>query len=345
MSDTRTEKPTPRRLREARQKGQGFTRSPEVAVAFSLLGAVLSLRLLAPSVVNGVAIEARRFFAAAGSPDPLGLAAERVLPMVAGALFPFLAVAVLGALASGVAQTGILFVPAAAKPRLDNLSWRRGLERLRPTRVAWDLVRAAVKTALLVALTWSSLEAWIEFLRARHSLSVALQMTTDQAWGLIARTALVAVAVAIADYAINRYRTQKGLKMTRSEVKRDLKDQEGDPVLKMRRRRLASEISRNRMIGDVGRADVVVTNPTHIAIALRYDPKEPAPRVVARGAGVLAERIKTEARRNGVFVTENKPLARALYRSCKVGQFIPSSLYEAAAVVLATAFRRRGWAA
>lgn len=345
MSDTRTEKPTPRRLREARKEGQGFTKSPEVAVAFSLLGAVLSLRLIAPGVVEGVVNEARRFFAAAGSPDPLAFVSQRVGPMIAGALLPFLAVAMLAAVASGVAQTGIVFVPAAAKPRLKNLSWKRGLERLRPSRVAWDLVRSAAKMALLVAFTWSSLETWIAFLRSRHSLSVALTTTTDQAWGLIARTALAAVAVAIADYAINRYRTQKSLKMTRSEVKRDLKDSEGDPVLKMRRRRLASEISRNRMISDVGRADVVVTNPTHIAIALRYDPNEPAPRVVARGAGALAERIKAEARRHGVFVTENKPLARALYRSCKVGQFIPSSLYEAVAVVLATAFRRRGWAA
>lgn len=345
MSDTRTEKPTPRRLREARNKGQGFTRSQEVAVAFSLLGAVLSLRLIAPHVAGGVLTETRRFLAAAGSADPLGLAAERAGPMLAGALIPFLAVAVIAAVASGVAQTGIVFVPAAAKPRLEHLSWRRGLERLRPSRVGWDLIRAVVKTALLVALTWSSIQAWLDFLGSRHSLSVAIETTTGQAWGLVARTALAAVAVAIADYAINRYRTQKGLKMTRSEVKRDLKDQEGDPMQKMRRRRLASEISRNRMIFEVGKADVVVTNPTHIAIALRYDPKEPAPRVVARGAGFLAERIKTEARRHGVFVTENKPLARALYRSAKAGQFVPASLYEAVAIVLATAFRRKGWAA
>lgn len=173
MSDARTEKPTPRRLREARKEGQGFTRSPEVAVAFSLLGAVLSLRLIGPGVVEGVVMETRRFFAASASPDPLAFVADRILPMVAGALVPFLAVAVVGGLAAGVAQTGIVFVPTAAKPRLKNLSLRRGLERLRPSRVAWDLMRSAVKMALLVALTWSSLEAWIGFLRSRHSLGVA----------------------------------------------------------------------------------------------------------------------------------------------------------------------------
>src|SRR5690606_27143567 len=138
-----------------------------------------------------------------------------------------------------------------------------------------------------------------------------------------------ATVVAIADYAINRYRTKKSLRMTRSEVKRDLKDSDGDPMLRMRRRRLAGEISRNRMMGEVGMADVVVANPTHIAVALRYVAEEPAPRVVARGAGVLAERIKGEARRHGVLVTEDRPLARALFRSCKPGQFIPAELYEA----------------
>ncbi|MFO7299370.1 MAG: EscU/YscU/HrcU family type III secretion system export apparatus switch protein [Actinomycetes bacterium] len=345
MSDTRTEKPTPRRLREARRKGQGFTRSPEVAVAFSLLAAVLSLRFVAPQVARGLMTETKRFFAAATSSDPLGFAADRALPMVAGALVPFLAIALVAGVVSGVAQTGIVFTPAAAKPRLDNLSWKRGLERLKPGRVAWDLVRAAVKTALLVAFVWSSLQAWMQTLGARNGLATTIEATTSQAWGLVARTALAAVAVAIADYAINRWRTQKGLKMTKQEVKQELKDQEGDPILKMRRRRLAADISRNRMIFEVGHADVVIANPTHIAIALRYDPKEPAPRVVARGAGHLAERIKAEARRHGVFVTENRPLARALYKHCKVGQFIPASLYEAVAIVLATAFRRRGWAA
>ena len=303
-------------------------------------GAVLSLRLIAPGVVEGVVNEARRFFASRLA-RPLAFVSQRVGPMIAGALLLFLAVAVLAGRFRRRPDRHRLRPAAAAAPR--NLSWKRGLERLRPSRVAWDLVRSAAKMALLVAFTWSSLETWIAFLRSRHSLSVALTTTTDQAWGLIARTALAAVAVAIADYAINRYRTQKSLKMTRSEVKRDLKDSEGDPVLKMRRRRLASEISRNRMISDV--AGLTWWSPTR---RTSPSPSATTPTSRLRGGGAvraLAERIKAEARRHGVFVTENKPLARALYRSCKVGQFIPSSLYEAVAVVLATAFRRRGWAA
>lgn len=345
MSDNRTEKPTPRRLRRAREEGQAFTRSQEVGVAFSLIGMVLSLRMLAPGVVERVMIDTRHLLRAGSYPDPLAVVTERVGGMFAGALIPFMATAVVAGLVAGVSQTGVVFVPQAAKPRLKNLSLRRGLEKLKPSRAAWDLARSAIKIALLLAMTWSSIDAWTSFLRSRHSLSDSLAMTAAQAWGLVGRTALVAAAVAIGDYAINRYRTQKSLKMTKSDVKRDMKDSDGDPMVRMRRRRLAAEMSRNRMIGEVGEADVVVANPTHIAVALRYRSDDPAPRVVARGAGALAQRIKAEARRHGVYVTEDRPLARTLFRSCRPGQFIPSSLYEAVAVVLAAAYRRRGWAA
>lgn len=342
MNDSRTEKPTPRRIRRARQEGEGFSRSPEVAVAFSLIGMAVSLRLLAPGAIEGLVADARRLFAAGAAPDPLAVASERVGTMFTAALAPFLVVAVVAALVAGVAQTGIVFTPAAAKPKLKNLSLRRGLERLKPGRALWELARSTVKVTLLTAIAWSVLETWITFLRSRHGLGEALAMTAAQSWSLIWRAALVATVVAVADYSINRYRTKKSLRMTRSEVKQDQKETDGDPMVRMRRRRLASEVSRNRMIGEVGMADVVVANPTHIAVALRYQGDEPAPRVVARGAGVLAERIKAEARRHGVLVTENRPLARTLFRSCRPGQLIPSSLYEAVAVVLAAAYRRRG---
>lgn len=345
VSDNRTEKPTPRRLRQAREEGQAFTRSQEVGIAVSLIGVVLSLRLLAPGVMERLIADTRFLLSAGAQPDPMAAVTDRVGAMFAGSLIPFLATALVAGLVAGVSQTGVVFVPKAAKPRLKNLSLKRGLEKLKPSRALWDVGRSSIKIGLLLAMTWSTIDAWATHLRARHSFAESLAMTAAQAWSLIGRIALVAVAVAIGDYAINRYRTQKSLKMSRSDVKRDMRDSDGDPMVRMRRRRLAAEMSRNRMIGEVGHADVVVANPTHIAIALRYLPNDPAPRVVAKGAGRFAEKIKAEARRHGVLVTEDRPLARALFRNCKPGQFIPSDLYEAVAVVLATAFRRRGWAA
>src|SRR5690606_2260219 len=124
----------------------------------------------------------------------------------------------------------------------------------------------------------------------------------------------------------------------------EAKQTEGDPLVKAQRRRRAQELSRNRMLREVAGADVVVTNPTHLAVALRYRDGEPAPRVVAKGADRLAAKIRKIAYRNGILVTEDKPLARALYRRCKVGAFIPGALYEAVAVVLAVAYRRYGGA-
>lgn len=345
VSDNRTEKPTPRRMRQARDEGQAFTRSQEVGIAFSLLGMVLSLRMLAPGVFERLADDTRHLLRAGSYPDPLAVVTERVGGMFATALIPFLITALVVGLVAGVSQTGVVFVPKAAKPRLKNLSLRRGLEKLKPSRALWDVARSAVKIGLLLAMSWATIDAWTAQVRSRAGFGESLAATAEQAWGLIGRVALLALAVAVGDYAINRYRTQKGLKMTRSDVKRDMKDSDGDPMVRMRRRRLAAEMSRNRMIGEVGYADVVVANPTHIAVALRYLPDDPAPRVVARGAGKFAERIKTTARRHGVMVTEDRPLARALFKACRPGQFIPADLYEAVAVVLAAAYRRRGWAA
>ena len=129
--------------------------------------------------------------------------------------------------------------------------------------------------------------------------------------------------------------------MSKQELKEEYKSSEGDPMVRSARRQRAREMSRNRMIFDVATADVVVTNPTRLAIALKYEDDEPAPRVVAKGANRLAAKIRTEARRNGVPVIEDKPLARALFRRIKIGHFIPGNLFEAVAAVLAVAYRRK----
>jgi flagellar biosynthetic protein FlhB len=145
----------------------------------------------------------------------------------------------------------------------------------------------------------------------------------------------------VADYLVTRVRTKRSLRMTRRELLQEHKEMEGDPLVRMQRRRRHRELSRNRMIADVATADVVITNPTHLAVALRYRPGEPAPRVVAKGAGRLAQRIRRVAYRHGILVREDPPLARAIYGRCRVGQFIPPALYEAVAIVLAVAYRRR----
>lgn len=337
---TKSEKPTPRRKREARREGR-MAKSQEVAVAFSLLGALIGFKVFAPHAAKVITEQARALFAMSGTGLSRTQLQSSVVAMFIAGVLPFLGIALLSGVASGVVQVGFTFAPKAAKPKLSNLSPKRGLQRLKPSVAGWELARSALKLGLLAAIMWGPLSDWVRQLITTRRLDVALAGTAAGAWGLLARATVLAILIAAADYSINRYRTNKELKMTKQEVKQESKDSEGDPIARALRRRRQAEISRNRMIMDVAGADVVVTNPTHYAVALRYRRPEPAPRVLAKGANALAARIRREAYRHGVPVIENRPLARALFRTTKVGRFIPGGLYEAAALVLARAYRRR----
>ena len=257
---------------------------------------------------------------------------------------PVATAAVLGALVAGFAQVGFKPTPKAAKPKLSNLSPKKGLKKLKPSTAGWEAARTATKLGLLGLIVWLPLRQWTEQQLAERGLTAGVGSALSGAWSILLRATALAAVVAAADYAWNRYRTAKELRMSKHDVKREHKDTEGDPLVRAQRKRRAQELSRNRMLRDVASASVVVTNPTHLAIALTYADGDPAPRVVAKGADRLAAKIRGIAYRHGVPVTEDRPLARALYRRCRLGQYVPSALYEAVAVVLAVAYRRRGLA-
>jgi flagellar biosynthetic protein FlhB len=339
-SQERTEKPTERRKREARREGR-VAKSSEVGAAVSLIGLLLALRVVAPTVGRTLADHTRALLGRSGTADLGGFIGDNVTGMLIAGLVPFLGMAAVLATAGGVAQVGFTLAPKAAKPKLSHLSLKKGLHRFKPAVFGWELVRTVLKLGLLIAVIWGPITAWIARLGAPLGLVDALGFTGDQIWVLVLRATILAIAIAAADYAVTRYRTAKEQKLTKQELKEEIKQSEGNPMVKSARRRRAMEMSRNRMIADVALADVVVTNPTHFAVALRYDTAEAAPRVVARGANKLAAKIRREAYRNGVTVLEDKPLARALYRKVKVGHFVPTALFEAVATVLAVAYRRR----
>jgi flagellar biosynthetic protein FlhB len=262
--------------------------------------------------------------------------------MIVAVLLPLLAVSVVAAVVAGVAQVGFKPTPKAAKPKLSHLSPKKGLQKFKPATASWELIRSVLKLGLLVLLVWSPMREWMHEVTGDRGLEAGLSRTLDQSWVLLVRVVLLAIAIAAADYAWNRRKTARDIRMSKDDIKKEYKNTEGDPLVKGQRRRRQMEMSRNRMIGDVATADVVVTNPTHFAVALRYDPDDGAPRVVAKGTDKIAAKIRAAAYRNGVLVTENRPLARALYRQCKIGQFVPGALYDAVAIVLALAYRRRG---
>ena len=340
-SQEKTEKPTERRKREARREGR-VAKSQEVGAAVSMVTLIATIRFIGPGVADTIAAHTRGLFAAASTATISGEVTGQATSMIVAGLTPFLALSAVLALAGALGQVGFVIAPKAIQPKLSNLSLKKGLNKFKPAVFGWELVRTALKLGLLILLFWGPTTAWIDRLGAPLGLADALSFTGSQVWVLVLRAAALAIVIAGADYAMVRYRTTKEMRMSKQELKEEAKNTDGNPLLKQARRRRAMEMSRNRMIHDVSRAHVVVTNPTHFAVALRYDPVEGAPRVLAKGTNRVAAKIKAEAYRNGVTVLEDRPLARALYRRAKVGGFVPTALFEAVAAVLAVAYRRKG---
>lgn len=333
MSGSRTEQPTPRRLREARRRGE-VARSAELTGAAALLAGLAGLAAAGPGTAAELARLLRAALAAApaGTQDPAAAlrdGAGAVLRLVAA---PGLAALAGGALA-GALQAGMGFFPEALRPRLERIDPIRGLRRLlSPSRLLQAALGVAKAAALLAVLA-----AWL-----RQSAGLARLARGGPGSALRAAPALLGLGLSLAaafaafgalDWALARRRHRRALMMTRDEVRREQKEDEGDPAHRAERRR------RHRALleaGPVSRATVVVVNPTHLAVALQHERGgEEAPRVVAKGAGRSAARIRSAARRAGVPIVRDVPLARALHRLAEVGDEIPEELYEAAATVLA----------
>ena len=206
-----------------------------------------------------------------------------------------------------------------------------------------ELLKGLLKLSLISGLCWGTLHgAWEsgELLRlCRSPLPNTLETVGALLWTLGLRVAAVLFLLAAADYAYQRYEYEKGLRMSITEIKQEMKQSDGDPHTKSRIRRLQREMSKRRMMQDVPKATVVVTNPTHYAVALLYEPGMGAPKVLAKGQDEIARRIKEIARENNVPLVENRPLAQALHRAVEIGHEIPGDLYEAVAQVLAFVFR------
>jgi flagellar biosynthetic protein FlhB len=242
---------------------------------------------------------------------------------------------------AGGLQTGFMFAPDALKPKLSNLSLKKGLQRYKPMTMVWEAVRSMMKLGLGALMIWGPIRVAVQRSTTVSGLMEWLRFTGTQATTMFVRLAALAALLAAADFAMTKFRTGRSLRMTKQETRQESKEEEGDPLVRSHRRRRHAEIARHNMIRETAAADVVLTNPTHLAVALRYAPNEPAPRVVAKGSGTLALKLRATAYRHGVMVREDKALARAIYRRCKVGHFVPAALFEAVAVVLAAAYRRR----
>ena len=344
----RTESATPRRRDKARDEGQ-VPRSQELSGAVVLLAGALGLAMTAGTSMARHAMGGFRtdFQWLGGGTMSLATAAELLQGTVRQtllALAPFaLAVMVPTLLVNLVQARGVASLNPLA-PKMSRVNPLEGVKRVFGLQGLVNLLKALAKFAVLGAVTYLALSAgWIKIVSlAGAGVPEILHLVRELALRLALFTGFAFLALSAFDYGFQVYQHEKNLRMTKQEVKQENKETEGDPLVKSRLQTLARAMARKRMLGDVATADVVVTNPTHIAVALKYDPAvAAAPIVLAMGERKLAERIKAIARKAGVPTIENKPLARTLRAMGTVGEMVPPALYTAVAEILAYVYRRR----
>ncbi len=346
MASDKTEQPTAKRKRDARRDGN-LARSPEIVAWVQMLAAGVLLPAAFGLGSRSLRQVMHRVGVLVSQPDPD--AALRLMgTAVTGGLLAIAPLAV-GMIVIGLvgnfAQIGFAISGKALRPKFDRISPAKGFKRLFSPHSAWEAGKAAIKVVVLAAVAWlgvSSLGAALAT-GGRVPSGQVLAAVASATMGLIRSTALAGLALAALDYGFQRRRVRKGMMMSRQEVKDEYRQSEGDPHTRSRIRQRQMEMSRNRMMAAVAVSSVVVVNPTHIAVALEYRPELGAPRVVAKGQGFVAARIREEAEKHNVPIVRDVPLARTLHAACKLGQAIPADLYEAVARLLAFVFNlKRG---
>ena len=345
----RTEEATPKRREEALKEGR-VPRSQELSAATLLLAGTGTL-----AVAGGAKLARHAVWtlhAGAGWLTAVPMTANGAVTILQQvgqstlmALAPFLgAVLAITLLVNALQARGVL-APEAVSPKLSHIDPIAGMGRLFSAEALFNVLKALLKLAVIGFVAWVVLHrAWAEILSTSGAgVPQILGVTRELALRMALFVGLVFLAIAGVDYGFQVWQFEKSLRMTKQEVVQEHRESEGDPQVKGRIRQLQKAMARKRMLTSVATADVVVTNPTHIAVALKYDPLvSPAPVVLAMGERLLAKRIREIAMRGGVPVIENKPLARALFATAKVGTPIPPALYVAVAEVIAFVFRRKG---
>ncbi len=344
MSSDKTEKPTQKKLKDAQERGQ-VARSRDLAAAAALIAGTMAMSWLGPMVLQTLTqrlSQGLRFMGDAGRVD---LGSDQVTALVwsDGGLFALL-VGPLALTAAGVAvfaqisQHGLVFAKEALAIKFDRLSPANGIKRLGWSQAGFELIRSTLAVIVIAVIGYKAVVALFDQASLLSGISPVQSAAAawDHIWRFLWRSGIAMAALGILDYGMQRYRLMNQLKMTKQEVKDESKLSEGNPEIKNRVRRIQYEMSRRRMLSAVKTATVVITNPTHYAVALEYKRGAmAAPRVVAKGKDALALKIREQAREHSVPIMENPPLARALHANAEVGDFIPPDLFGAVAEILA----------
>jgi flagellar biosynthetic protein FlhB len=342
----RTERATPRRRGKARDEGQ-TAKSQDLSAAVVIITGLLSIYLLAVFAWGSMVVMFRSTLSHLSS-DYMFESGWWILPMSAAARayfagwLPAGALCTLSAIIVMLYQVGFKIVTKPFVPNLNRFSLVSGLKKIISARSFVELGKGLLKALLLLWVLYSALknEQDLFLSSMMFPLEQGVSLVMKKIWALALRMAVLLLLIGFTDYAYQKWSFEKSIRMSKQEIKDEYKQMEGDPTIKRRIRQKQRELARGRMMADVPKADVVVTNPTHIAVAIQYDSKVMiAPIVLAKGQGLIAQKIRDIAVEFKIPVIENKPLARALMQQVEVGEAVPQELYRAVAEVLAFIYR------
>jgi flagellar biosynthetic protein FlhB len=344
----KTELPSDRRRQEVRERGN-IAKSVDLNTAASVLAATAVLQFLGGSVSTSLADLMHISLAEpAWTHIDTGLLFKtfsRILELLGSSVLPFLATLVLSAVAVNLAQVGFVFTTEPLFPNFGRLNPLEGVKRVLSLSGVVKLLGSLLKLVILVSIVGGFIASHLPSLVRTVDLEAAAfsRQLGSELIVMSFQVALALMILAVLDYGYMWWKFEQDIKMTKEEVREEMKTMEGDPHIRQRRREAHRKLSESRQVSQVKTADVVVTNPTEIAVAIKYDAqKMAAPIVVAKGAELLADRIRRIAIENGIPIIEKKPLARALYHDVKVGQAVPIEFYEAIAEILAYVYRLSG---
>lgn len=343
----KTEPATDKRRQDAIDRGN-VPKSQDLSSVVILLIGFLMLRYYGPDLYGRCGDYMRytlshAIFSGLTMPDTLVLFNQFVL-LILRVMAPFLFAILLGAIISNVIQTGFLFRLNPLLPDIDRLNPISGIQNIFSWKLVAELVKSILKILIVAYIPYATIRDQFPFLIKMIQVEPmpAIILVLKLIFSMAIKIILVLLALAIADWAFQKWRHEENIKMSKDEIKEEYKQREGDPRVKQKIREKQRQASSKRMMEEVPKATVVVTNPTHIACALKYvQGEDTAPKVVAMGAGLIARKIKEIAKENNIPIIENKPLARQMYNMLEIGDEIPPDLYAAVVEILAQVYRMK----
>jgi len=343
----KTEKATPKKKEEARKKGQ-VAKSQEVNSVVNIMAALAIMAVAGNFMMDGLRQIAADFWGRYLMSDVTFEFTTRILSdytiKILLIMLPVLITVFIMGILANVLQVGFFVTFEPIKPKFDNINPVQGMKRMFSVRSLFELAKAIIKISVIAYIFYSSVKKIFGqiFTTPLMDIRTYFAFAADASMGLALKVMAAFAIFAIVDYLYQKWQYEDNLKMSKQEVNDEMKQMEGDPLIKSRIRQIQRELARSRMIAEIPKADVIITNPTHIAVAVRYEQDgERAPVIIAKGMNHMAEKIKEIARKNKVIIVGNPPLARALVK-LEIGWEIPPELFQAVAEILAFVFQAKG---